>query len=568
MLESFTKRALAGLVCLLTAAAAATSFAPAASASPLEAFSWGRDQAGELGNGMLERFTTAPGAIAGLTNPVQLSGGEESTLALLEGGTVMAWGRNTHGELGNGTTTPSDVPVSVPGLEDVVAVSEGENFGLALLSDGTVMAWGDGAEGQLGDDSTVSSDVPVPVSELGEVTAISARGTHALALLGDGKVMSWGANSFGQLGDGTTEKSDRPLEVSALGEVAAVAAGGTYSLALLSDGAVRAWGANTGGELGDDTTTPTDTPIEVAGLGSGVTAIAAGDEDSMALRGGAVLAWGRNTVGQLGNGKSGTNEKALVPEAVVGLSEAATAISNGGETSLALLGDRHVVAWGGNEKGELGIGGAGKGSLSATPVLIPSLCRVVSLTAADFYELAMAEAGEACLVVTGLKPTSGSEAGGTSVEISGSGFTGASTVDFGSNEATSFKVSSETSITAVSPAGTGTVPVTVTVGGAVSAPGPASSFTYLEPAVPTITLLSPKKGPQGTTVTVHGANLGEVSQVDFGATPGEHLELLSASELRVTAPTGIGTVNVTAKNPNGTSAISKKARFKYSRARK
>jgi hypothetical protein len=105
--------------------------------------------------------------------------------------------------------------------------------------------------------------------------------------------------------------------------------------------------------------------------------------------------------------------------------------------------------------------------------------------------------------------------------------------------------------------------VTVTVSGSTSVPVAASLYTYS--AAPAITSLSPKKGPAGTSVTIHGANLEEVSQVDFGTTPAEDLEVLSVSEVRVVAPPGTGAVDVTATSPNGTSPTTKKARFKYAK---
>ena len=129
----------------------------------------------------------------------------------------MAWGCNDSGQLGNGTTTDSDVPVAVSGLGGVTAIAAGADHSLALLSDGTVMAWGYNGSGQLGNGTTTDSDVPVAVSGLsGTVTAIAGGGTHSLALLSDGTVMAWGRNGSGQLGNGTTTDSHVPVAVSGL----------------------------------------------------------------------------------------------------------------------------------------------------------------------------------------------------------------------------------------------------------------------------------------------------------------------------------------------------------------
>jgi hypothetical protein len=90
--------------------------------------------------------------------------------------TVSAWGYNENGELGNGGTTNSDVPVPVSSLAGVVAVAGAGLHSLALKSDGTVWAWGDNGDGELGNGGTTNSDVPVPVSSLTGVAAVAGGG--------------------------------------------------------------------------------------------------------------------------------------------------------------------------------------------------------------------------------------------------------------------------------------------------------------------------------------------------------------------------------------------------------
>jgi hypothetical protein len=125
--------------------------------------------------------------------------------------------------------------------------------------DGTLLAWGANEGGQLGNGATTSRLIPVQVSDLGSgsgVTAVGGGFSHTLALKSDGTVLAWGANSNGQLGDGTTAKRLTPVQTSGLGigsEVAVVSAGGFHSLALQSNGTVLAWGANANGQLGDGT---------------------------------------------------------------------------------------------------------------------------------------------------------------------------------------------------------------------------------------------------------------------------------------------------------------------------
>src|SRR5215472_12236013 len=152
---------------------------------------------------------------AGLTNVIAVATGNEFFLALLRSGTVMSWGINNVGQLGDGTTTNRTAPVPVKGLTGVKAISAGGFHSLALLGNGTVMAWGDDQVGQLGNGVIeTDSTVPVPVTGLTGVTALSAGLAHSLALLSGGTVMAWGLNDQGQLGTGPGGgSSDVPVPV-------------------------------------------------------------------------------------------------------------------------------------------------------------------------------------------------------------------------------------------------------------------------------------------------------------------------------------------------------------------
>jgi alpha-tubulin suppressor-like RCC1 family protein len=253
--------------------------------------SWGADGLGQLGNGSTTS-TDLPGPVSGLSGVSAISAGTNHALALLSNGTARAWGENESGQLGNGSTTGSDLPVAVSGLSGVTAVASsaanahstvpprGEHS-LALLSNGTVVAWGANGSGQLGNGTTTSSDVPVPVSGLSGVTAIAAGGEHNLALLSNGTVMAWGGNEYGQLGNGSTTGSTVPVAVSGLSGVSAVAAGSWYSLALLTNAKLVGWGRNASGELGNGTSKGTDVPVLDPGL-NGVVGISAGTDTSLA----------------------------------------------------------------------------------------------------------------------------------------------------------------------------------------------------------------------------------------------------------------------------------------------
>ena len=326
---------------------------PLAAAQPALASgrAWGDNSAGELGNGTLSE-STKPAAVGGLSGARAISAGGRHVLALLSDGKVMAWGDNTFGQLGNGTTSSNhdaENPVPVTGLTGVTQVAAGGEHSLALLSDGTVMAWGDNGNGQLGNGSRTSSDVPVAVKGLTGVTAVSAGNLFSVALLSGGTVMTWGYNGNGELGDGTYSDSDVPVHVSGLTGDTAVAAGCQHVLALLSNGTDSSWGDNEDGQLGDgsEASGSSNVPVQVQGL-TGATALSAGYQHSLALlSSGAVMAWGDNGFNQLGqpNGFPGGISNSDLPIPVSGLGKAA-AVAAGGLFSLALLTSGKAMAWG------------------------------------------------------------------------------------------------------------------------------------------------------------------------------------------------------------------------------
>ncbi len=208
-----------------------------------------------------------------------------TSLALKSDGTVWAWGDNQYGELGNGSTTNSNVPVQVTGLTGVMAIAFLSGYGIE--GDGTVWAWGDNQYGELGNSSTANSSVPVQVSGLTGVAAIAGGLYHSLALKADGTVLAWGYNVDGELGSGSNTSSSVPVPVNSLSGVTAIASGGDTSLALKNDGTVWSWGYNADGELGNGINTNSNVPVQVKSL-TGAVAIAGGFYHSLAALGGSL----------------------------------------------------------------------------------------------------------------------------------------------------------------------------------------------------------------------------------------------------------------------------------------
>ncbi len=545
--------------------------AASASASSFTAADWGYNGSGQLGNGTTTLSRT-PVAVSGLSNVIAVAGGGEHSLALLGNGTMMGWGANREGQIGDGSTANRRVPVAIVDfatLGGIAAIAAGNEFSLALMTNGTVLAWGANEEGQLATGKTTRLTAPAAIKGLNNVTAIAAGGEFALARLSNGTVMAWGAGTEGQLGDGKYSRSLTPVAVKGLSGVTAIAAGNEFALARLSNGTVMSWGSNATAQLGVPAETKSigegeteevevlhsNVPLPVQQL-SGVTAIAAGSDHAMALLGdGEVETWGGNGAGQLGNGSEGGTSN--VPSVAPGLS-GVTAIAAGAHHSLALLSGGSVLAWGYNPDGQLGNGG---NINSPVPVAVKGIGEVAGIAGGGSHSLSF---GPPPPSVSGVSPSSGPQPGGTSVTITGANFGEASAVRFGATPASSFTVGSATSITAVAPAGTGVVDVSVTTPVSTSSPSSADKFTYLPP--PTVTKVKVNKGPAsgGTSVTITGTALSGATAVSFGANAASQFTVSSATSITAVSPPGSsGPVDVSVTTASGTSSISSHDVFKY-----
>ncbi|WP_018801849.1 Ig-like domain repeat protein [Salinispora arenicola] len=355
------------------------------------ALAWGDNASGQLGDGSTadSSMPVAVSLPAGVT-VTAVAGGSTHNLALTSAGAVLAWGSNSSGQLGDGTTTNRRTPVAVslPSGVTVTAVAAGAAFSLALTSAGTILAWGDNTIGQLGDGTTIDSPTPVVVSLPTGVTATAVAGgaTHSLAVTSAGTVLAWGANAVGQLGDGTTTPSRTPVNVSLPSgvTVTAVAGGDAHSLALTSAGDVLAWGSNSSGQLGDGTTSNRRTPVAV---GTTATAVAAGIAFSLALTSaGDVLAWGSNSSGQLGDGTT-TNRRTPVAVSLPG-GTTVTALAGGDAHGLAVASGGATIAWGDNSFGQLG-DGTSTDRATPVPVSLPAGATVTTVAAGAAHSVAL-----------------------------------------------------------------------------------------------------------------------------------------------------------------------------------
>ena len=406
-----------------TATAVTTgTFFTCASLSDSTVKCFGYGARGQLGNGA-GTSTSTPVSVSNITTSTStIEAGEETSCALITGGTVQCWGDNSYGQLGaNHSTAMSTTPVVVlSGVGAFTMPVTGLTVNTAYsFNPYAVDAWGTGYTNPAGVFSTITLTTPTvttpTVTSISDTTAtlggnntangggaikdrgvcysttlananpqkngsgvtcksaaqpaipvsISAGAAHSCVLLADGTVKCWGKNDSGQVGTGdTTTPQSTPVTVSGITNAEAVVVGANFSCALLADGTVKCWGDNTNGQVGTgNTTTPQLTPVAVAG----VTArkITAGNSHVCFLpsSAGGMKCWGLNASGQLGNNST---SQSLTPVSVVNVSIGTSSEIDAGANHTCALTSNKIQCWGLNTYGQVGNGN------TTTPVLYPT----------------------------------------------------------------------------------------------------------------------------------------------------------------------------------------------------
>ncbi len=282
---------------------------------------WGNNFYGQLGDGTNED-RSRPVRVVGLRNVVALALGGGHTCALTEAGGVKCWGNNGDGQVGSNLPMHHSTPIDVVGLTSgVQALGAGLDHTCAVLSDGHIRCWGWNQFGQLGNGTTDNSPVPIQVSNITAATAVSGASLHTCAIE-NSRVKCWGSNDAGQLGDGTNDDHLTPTATLNFGKVKQLDDGDVHTCALTRKGAAKCWGGNGAGALGNGNDQASNLPVQVRGIQQDALSISAGNVGGVGashscavVASGQVKCWGKNDRGQLGDG---TEQDSNVPVSVIG----------------------------------------------------------------------------------------------------------------------------------------------------------------------------------------------------------------------------------------------------------
>ena len=331
---------------------------------------WGK----ELGNGVTRRIDAPSPVSLGGNTAVKITAGDQITCAILDNDEVVCWGINFSGQLGNGGRRDSSVTPVTSNLgtnRTALDVSTGHFHVCALLDNNSVVCWGQNTFGQVGDETIVSKNTPTAV-DLGNksVAALQAGGASSCALFEDGSLTCWGSNRHGQLGTGKSGASILSPQTVETGDKTAMAIDGGlgHTCALFEDEDSNVflwcWGENDVGQVG---TSDSVTRLVPTSIYEDDVSFTTGYKHTCALGTNNLVCWGENGAGQLGVGDTINRFYTNLAYVNLGTNKSGKAISAGNEHTCAILNDDKIKCWGKGGSGRLGNGGA---SDSSTPVAV------------------------------------------------------------------------------------------------------------------------------------------------------------------------------------------------------
>lgn len=250
--------------------------------------------------------------------------GGHHTVVLTRKGTVWAWGNNAAGQLGDGSTTSRETPIQVKGengvglLTNIKDIFAGYRHTIAIDYNNDLWAWGDNSFGQLGDGTTNNCSTPYPLQKsinknyFQNVKYMSLGFYHSFAIKNDGTILGWGENDYGQLGIGTTSPKENPKELTPtiviksdgqpLKNPKQLHTGGYHSLFIDENGVLWVWGSNIYKQLGLRGAPNQNKAYQIPAL-INIKEVSAGFRQSIIVNtSNKIYVFGTNNYGQLGTG--------------------------------------------------------------------------------------------------------------------------------------------------------------------------------------------------------------------------------------------------------------------------
>lgn len=269
---------------------------------------WGSNKFGQLGDGTFEDKSTPTQIMKGLKFKCVSLGGSDTSIygsfsaAVTEDGDLYMWGCNKCGQLGDGTTNDSSIPIKIMEGYQFKSIDLSAGNSAAITTSGDLYLWGNNHAGSIGNGSGKSENEITPNYIMGNVSTVSLGSGFSAAITNNGKLYAWGTNCDGQLGVDKEQylSSSTPIEIMSDVKFKSVSLGSSHAGAIDENGNLYTWGNNNMGQLGDGTTTKRYEPKIVL---SDVEMIDFGDVHSAAVSNGELFTWGWNSEHQLGNGE-------------------------------------------------------------------------------------------------------------------------------------------------------------------------------------------------------------------------------------------------------------------------
>ena len=317
---------------------------------------WGYNFYGQLGDNTTTTRSTPVTTSAGGANWKQVSGGQYNTTAIKTDGTLWTWGLNYYGSIGDNTTVTRSIPVTTfAGGTNWKQVACGSVHIAAIKTDGTLWTWGFNDFGALGDNTSGTTRC-TPVTTFAGGTnwkQVACGNAHTAAIKTDGTLWTCGRNDFGALGDNTTTNRSTPVTTFVGGtNWKQVACGYYHTAAIKTDGTLWTWGFNSYGQIGNNTTTQRSIPVTTFAGGTNWKQVACGGFHTAAIKtDGTLWTWGRNNLGQLGDNTI-TNKS--IPVTTFSGGTNWKQVACGYRYAAAIKTDGTLWTWGNNNNGQLG----------------------------------------------------------------------------------------------------------------------------------------------------------------------------------------------------------------------